>query len=83
MKKVECFSDPTICKDPVCKLTAVARNLQVATYGCTPVKPITTLFVSILPIQIRLNILKYYLLHTHPRTLPKDTAVTMEENEFE
>jgi hypothetical protein len=77
MKKVECFSDPTICKDPVCKLTAVARNLQVATYGCTPVKSTGKLFVSTSPIQIRSSILKYSLFHT------KDTAVTMEENEFE
>jgi hypothetical protein len=50
MNKVECESDPAVCKDVQCTLKAVARNFQIGTYGCTPVKPMNALFVSNKPV---------------------------------
>jgi hypothetical protein len=45
MKKVDCYSDPAICINPVCELTSLRKYVSRRTYGCTPVTTIDKLKV--------------------------------------
>jgi hypothetical protein len=45
LKKVDCYSDPLVCVDPICKLTPLRRYFKDGIYGCTPVQPAHKLWV--------------------------------------